>query len=367
MKKHWKLLSGLGGLAAVIAVLGIWLFGGTPVASASAVTADDLQTLSQSTTGPGLLGDGYLAHGSWGGRGGFMFPRLGGGTINYQQLLADALGISVDELQAAFEQARTAAIEQAVEEGLITREQADEMLVWGDVGGKGFGRWAMGPRGFGGPMGRGFKGVSGSAIDENALLANALGITVEELNAAREEANQAAIDQALEEGLITQEQVDQMRAREEQMQARQDLQSYLDRNTLLAKALGMTVEDLQAAQAEGKSLSTLMAEKGLDAATVRENLQAAYEAAIAQAVEEGAITQEQADAIKDSTGWGLGPMGRWGCDREGMPAPEGWQGRGGFHGQGGFGDRGPRTPGSDDSSEMRFQRPGRTFQDASAL
>jgi len=63
------------------------------------MTADDPQTLTQFTTGPGLLGDGYLAHGGW-GRGGFR------GNIDYQQLLADALGITVEELQAAYEAAR---------------------------------------------------------------------------------------------------------------------------------------------------------------------------------------------------------------------------------------------------------------------
>jgi ribosomal protein S20 len=352
--KKWKLLSGLGGLALVLAIAGVWLFGGTAVASASEGTVDDLKTLTQSTTGPGLFGDGYLAHGGWGGHGGLMFPRPGDGTIDYQQLLADALGITVDELQSAFDQARTAAIEQAVEEGRITREQADEMLVWGGLGGKGFG-------GFVGRMGRGFKGISDSAIDGNALLAEALGITVEELDAARETANQAAIDQAVKEGLITQEQADQMRAREEQMQARRDLQGYLDRNALLAKALGMTVEDMQAALAEGESLSALMGEKDLDAATVRENLQAAYQAAIAQAVEDGVITQEQADQMQ--SGPGMMPGGRWGGFEFGAPMGE----RGGFRGRGGFmGDR-PCSPGTDDTSGTRFSRPARIWQGGSAL
>ena len=44
----------------------------------------------------------------------------------------------IEDLQAAFEAVRSAAIEQAVAEGLITREQADEMWVWGGPGPKGF-------------------------------------------------------------------------------------------------------------------------------------------------------------------------------------------------------------------------------------
>ena len=276
----WKLLSGLSGLALVLAIAGVWLFGGTAVASASENAVENLQTLTQSTTGPWRLGDRFLAHGGPGGRGGVRFP--GRGSIDYRQLLADALGITVEELQAAHDQANQAAIAQAIEEGIITQEQAD------------------------------------------------------------------------------------------QMQARQALQSYLDREAIMAGALGMTVEELQAALAGPpgggtKTFRDLLSELELDAATMRENMQAAFEAAIAQAVEDGVITQEQADALKDGPGWGLGPMGRRGFDRENKPAPEDWSGKEGFRGQGGFGGRGPSNPNTDETSGTGFRRPGRALQDASAL
>jgi hypothetical protein len=199
------------------------------------------------------------------------------------------------------------------------------------------------------------------------LLADALGITVEELQAARETANQAAIAQALDEGLITQEQVDEMQARSELMQARKDLQSYLDREALMASALGMTVEELQSALADGKTYRDLMSELELDMATMSEKAQAAMEAALAQAVKDGVITQEQADAMKDGAGHGFG-MGPRGFDRENMPLPEDLQGKGGFRGRGGFGGRGPMNPDTDDdTSGTGFRRPGRTTQDANAL
>jgi hypothetical protein len=319
-------------LALALVIGGVSLFAGTSVARASEMTAEDLSTITRSATGPGLLGEGYLAHGGW-GRGGFR-------GINYSELLAKALGISVEQLEAAYEEARTAAIELAVEKELITQEQADQMMVWGGMGRKGFGFFGFG---------RGPKGVFSDEIDEEALLAEALGITVERLQAAREEANQAAIEQAIAEGIITQEQADQM-------MARKDLQSYLDRNTLLAKALGITVEDLEAAYAEGKTLSDLMAEQGMDAATVRENVEAAYEEAIAQAVEDGVITKEQAEEMQNGPGWGFGfggPMGRGG--------------RGGFRGRGGFGGQKPSTPDTDDTGGARFRRPGQTSNGNSAL
>jgi ribosomal protein S20 len=323
-----KILSLVGALALALVIGGVSLLATGTVANAAEQTTSDLRTITQVSTGPGLLGEGYLAHGGWGGRGGL------GGAIDYQQLLADALGITVDKLQAAYETARTKAIDQAVEQGLITKEQADEMKVWGDARRGWFG------------LRRGPKGVSRAAIDENALLAEALGITVDELQAAREAANQAAIDQAVAEGLITQEQADQM-------QARRDLQSYLNRDVLLAKALGMTVEELQAAYADGATLSDLMSERGLEAAAVREKLLAAYDEALAQAVADGVITQEQADEMQDRRAFGFG-------DPSGFSDPFGSRGRMGPGGRGGF--RAPCPPGTDtgteDSSGARFSRPG---------
>jgi formaldehyde-activating enzyme involved in methanogenesis len=342
---RWILLSVTCLLA--LALGGVWLLGSPAIASAAEITAEDLQTITRSATKPGLLGDGYLTHGGW-GRAGFK-------GIDYQQLLADALGITVEELEAAYEAARTAAIEQAVEEGLITREQADEMLVWGGVGHGGF--KFFGFRGFRG----GARGVSGSTIDEQALLADALDITVEELQTAREKANEAAIAQAIEKGIITQEQADQMLARK-------DLMSYLDRDTLLAKALGMTIAELQAAYDEGKTLSDLMAEKELDAATVRENLQEAYAEAIAQAVEDGVITQEQADEMLSGRGLGFrdfgpGMMRAWPGDRGDLNR---FPGHGGFRGRGGFGGERPCGPEGEESPGVNF-RSRRTIQPDSTL
>jgi formaldehyde-activating enzyme involved in methanogenesis len=328
--KKWTLVSLVGVLVLALVISGVWLFAGTSVASAAERRADDLKTLTQSSTGPGLLGEGYLTHGGW-GRGGWR-------GIDYQQLLAEALGITVEELQDAYEAARTAAIEQAVERGLITQEQADEMLVWGGLGQKGFGFFGLR---------RGPKGVPGGAIDEEALLAEALSITVDELRAARQEANLAAIEQAVEEGIITREQADEMLSHHK-------LQDYLDRDALLAEALGMTVAKLQAAYADGKTLSDLMSERGLDAATVREKLIEAFDKALAQAVEDGVITQEQADEMQNGRGLGFG----W---------PVGPGGRGGFRGHGGFGGRAPCPPDTDDTSGTRFRHPGRAIQGDSAL
>ncbi len=193
--KQHKWIAMVSALTLALLIGGVSLLINTSTASAAEMTIDDLKTITQASTGPGLLGDGYLAHGG-GGRWG-----LKGSSIDYKQLLATALGISVEKLEAAYETARTAAIEQAVTEGLITREQADKMLAQDSLGHKGW--FSLGFR-------RGHKGIANDTIDENALLAGALGISVDELQAARETAKRAAIAQAVAQGIITQEQADNM-------------------------------------------------------------------------------------------------------------------------------------------------------------
>lgn len=149
----------------------------------------------------------------------------------------------------------------------------------------------------------------------DAYLAEALGITVEELQAARAKAEQTMLEQAVADGEITAEQAAMIKAREA-------LRSYIDREALTAKALGISVEELQAAREEGKSMQALIEELGLDADTVREAMQTAYEEAVQQAVEDGVITQAQADQFL-SGDRGMGGFGG------GKP---GFGGRGSGHG-----------------------------------
>jgi len=198
-----------------------------------------------------------LAH--WGGGRG-----PGGGFSNED--LANALGITVDELSAAYQTAQEAAIQQAVDAGLITQAQADELL----------------SRGTAFPFGGRWQGwLSQNGIDYEALLADALGISADELQAAYAEAFTTRIDQAVADGQLTQEQADLMKGR------------YALANS----------ESFQSA------------------------LQSAFEAAVNQAVAEGVITQAQADLIlQNSHGFGMRGFGEF---------FERGPGRGGRHG--GFG------------------------------
>lgn len=181
------------------------------------------------------------------GRGG-MGKGFKGGASNEE--LASALGITVDELTAAYQKANDAALTQAVTDGLITQAQADQLKTNGEAFPFG-GRW----------MGW----LKQQGIDYDTLLAQALGISSEELQAAYTKAYDTRLDQAVTDGTLTQDQADLM-----------------------------------------KGQRLLSASQSFKTA-----LQAAFEAAVKQAVSDGVITQAQAGLILQAAsqkgdGMGLG-------------------------------------------------------------
>ncbi len=171
-----------------------------------------------------------------------------------------------------------------------------------------------------GPYGQfGYRGLYNqycSIIDKEELLADKLDITVEELQGAQLEAYTAAIEKAVEKELITQKQADLMLSYAE-------LKDYIDKEAILADALGISIEELQTSCEEGKTLYELIDELDLKVAEVLESLNESYEKAIEKVVKDGVITQEQADQILS---------GKW----FGFYGPMVFGGRGGFLGWGDF-------------------------------
>lgn len=186
------------------------------------------------------------------GRGGDFGPGVGGVS---EENLAAALGISVDELETAYQAAFDKALEQAVAADLITQTQADAMK---DRGTAKFGLH------LGGWLAQG-------DIDFQALLAGELGITTDELTAAQTKAQETALADAVAAGTITQEQADLM----------------LGRHALR------------------------------NSETFVNSMTGAYQAAIQAALADGTITQAQADALLnnlETNGFmgGRGGMGGFG-------------------------------------------------------
>jgi hypothetical protein len=236
------------------------------------------------------------AHGGPGGfsRGGFDAAKMAG-PAQGDTYLADALGITAEELQTAQQQAAEAAVDQAVADGLITEAQAD--LIQERAGR------------FMGMIGKFGRFGDTTEIDHEALLADALGISVEELQAAQAEAKDAALAQAVADGKITQEQVDQMNAM--------------------------------------RALHEYMQEQGL-----QDSMRSLYSEALQGAVDAGVITQEQADQLLEGkAGFGMrapGGHNMRGFGGHGMPHFDKGDFRGRFNGQG-FAPRGDAP-----TSPMRF-------------
>ncbi len=158
----------------------------------------------------------------------------------------------------------------------------------------------------------------------NEALADALGVSVEDLLAARETAKATLIQQAVAEGELTQEQADAILSGE----GLRSLGPIVDKAAMqatIAGALGLSVEELEAMKAEGKRLPQIAEEQGVEMSAVQEAVKAAHAAAIQQAVEDGTITQEQADWLLEHGGKrGPGGPGKHGNGRFGGQSGKGF-------------------------------------------
>jgi hypothetical protein len=130
-----------------------------------------------------------------------------------------------------------------------------------------------------------------SDFDYDAFIADELGVTVEELQAARQAAHEAALEQAVEDGLLTQEQADLILAGNA-------LRKYIDPQEILSQALGIDIAELEAAKESGESLRDLIGD--MEPEAVREALQAVYEEAVQQAISAGVITEDQAKQLQEN-------------------------------------------------------------------
>jgi len=98
----------------------------------------------------------------------------------------------------------------------------------------------------------------------------------------------------------------------------------------LAEAFDLTTDELNAELKSGKTLAALAEEKGLDRADLVAELESAHQAGLAQAVADGVLTQEQADAMLTQ----MAGRYEWMLDNMGAGAGYGMMGgRGGMMGR----------------------------------
>jgi hypothetical protein len=145
--------------------------------------------------------------------------------------IAQEQGLEADAFRLLMQEVREQVMEEAIAQGLIPEADADRM--WRQVPEDGFG---------GRRPSRGFRGKLGPDHDEAGALHDAM-------------------------------------------------------KSALAEALGLSVDELQQQLADGATMRQIIEEQGLDPEAVHASLQEAREQAIAEALEEGLITQEQAERM----------------------------------------------------------------------
>jgi len=73
----------------------------------------------------------------------------------------------------------------------------------------------------------------------------------------------------------------------------------------IAEALGLSVDEFEAALDSGQTVWQIAEAQGVSVEALQETMQAAHADILAQAVADGVLTQEQADAILNHVGTGL--------------------------------------------------------------
>jgi polyhydroxyalkanoate synthesis regulator phasin len=153
----------------------------------------------------------------------------------FREAVAKALGITVDEYDAAVKEAHDQVLEEAVAEGKLTEEQAERMRERMELAP---GSWGRG-RGFRAPHGEGFRAPRGGF--GGRLGGAPIGVATEKL--------------------------------------------------------GMSAEELMAEIQAGKSIADVAREKGVDVQEIADAYMEQLRARLGQAVENGRLTQEQADSM----------------------------------------------------------------------
>lgn len=165
--------------------------------------------------------------------------------------------------------------------------------------------------------------------ERDGAIAAALGITVGELEEAREagihlpalaadlDVDMAdvvdtlqvllidEVEEAVAEGDMTQERADHILERLEVANVMRDYFGLEARLEVLADALDMNVDELLAAREDGLGLRALIAEQEVDPADIREAMSAARERAINAALEDNVLTEEQAERLLEAPGYFL--------------------------------------------------------------
>jgi len=241
--------------------------------------------------------------------------------------IAEAQGVSVDDVVALLVKQQDAQLAEAVSAGKMTQEQADKLkeksseharaMVENTHQGRGFGQGM----GFAGGYEKNEELLSLLKLDADKLkeelkadkslaaVAKAQGVSTDDVVALLVEQQEAKLAEAVKAGKLTQEQADKLSENasdrvkamvETTHQGRGPGKGIsfgfgFNKNEELLALLNLDADKLQEALKAGKSLATVATEQGVDADDVVALLVKQTEAQVKEAVSAGKLTQEQAD------------------------------------------------------------------------
>ena len=189
----------------------------------------------------------------------------------------EVLGITEVQYEEAKDEAKEAYINELADLGWITDAEAAEAIEEGE-------RIRLGRSQY-------YKGI----VDKEALLADALGVTEAQLDAAQEASFDAKLAERIEEGRLTAEEA-------ADKEAIHDFKQSIDKDEVLAEALGISVAELDAYRASNTDWNDVLDDLGLTSEDVRDEQQAIKQDLIDDAVDNGTLTEEQAEQAANGRG-----------------------------------------------------------------
>ncbi|MCM3146336.1 hypothetical protein [Brevibacillus sp. MER 51] len=233
--------------------------------------------------------------------------------------IAEAQGVSVDDLVALLVKQQETKLKEAVAAGKLTQEQADKM---NENASERFKEMVQNTHHGRGPdKGMGFEKneellsllkLDADKLQEElkadkslAAIAEAQGVSVDDLVALLVKQQETKLKEAVTAGKLTQEQADKMNENASERVKEMVQNTHhgrgpgkgmgIEKNEELLSLLKLDADKLKEEQKAGKSLATIAKEQGVEVDDVIELLVGQHEAKLKEAVEAGKLTQEQAD------------------------------------------------------------------------
>jgi AraC-like DNA-binding protein len=277
-----------------------------------------------------------------GAGGAIAADRLSSPKEDSQAVLDDAaqqLGVQPDELSAALKQALSNRVDEAVEDGRLTKAEGDalkarinagEFPLFGVPRGPGFGfkDFGLGPHGFRGPghllsTAADYLGLTQAQLRTQldsgktlAQIAKDRGKSVDGLVDKLLAAKKARLDEAVEDGRLTRAQADEIEA-----EMRKAVTEFVNNGrpefpklpggpglfglpgpdqflSTTADYLGLTEAQLRTQLNSGKTLAQIARDRGKSVDSLVDKLVAETKARIEEAVEDGRLTRAQANEIE---------------------------------------------------------------------